>query len=43
MHHVSVTDTNLTRNDFTPHGPHMNSAGKEKIAKIMGHKVTNLL
>ena len=42
MHHVSVIDTNLTRNDFTRHGPHMNSTGKEKIAKIIGHKKTNI-
>jgi len=43
MHHVSVTDTNLARNDFTRHGLHMNSAGKDKIAKIIRHKITNLL
>jgi len=42
-HHVSVTDTNLTRNDFTRHGLHVNSADKEKIAKIIRHKITNLL
>jgi len=43
MHHVSVTDTNLTRNDFTRHRLHMNSTCKEKITKIIGQKITNLL
>jgi hypothetical protein len=41
IHHVSVIDTNLTRIDFTRHGLHMNSTGKEKMAKIIGHKITN--
>jgi len=36
-------DTNLTRIKFTWHGLHMNSSGKEKISKIIGHNVTNLL
>jgi len=43
MHHVSIIDTNLTRNEFTRHRLHMNSSGKEKIAKIIGHNITNLL
>jgi len=42
MHHVSVIDMILTRNYFTGHGIHMNSVGKEKTAKIIGHKI-NLL
>ena len=33
----------LTRNDFTQRGLHTNSTGKEKIAKMIGHKITNLL
>ena len=43
MHHVSITDTDLTRNEFTRHRLHMNSSGKEKTAKIIGHNITNLL
>jgi len=42
-HHVSVTDMNLTRNDFTLHRLHMNSTCKEKITKIIGQKITDLL
>jgi hypothetical protein len=33
MHHVSVIDTNLTRNDFTRHRLHTKSASKEKVAR----------
>ena len=29
MHHVSVMDTDLTRDKFTRHGLHLNSSGKE--------------
>jgi hypothetical protein len=43
MHHVNIIDMNLTRNDFTQHGLHVNSSGKEKIAKKIGHNITNLL
>jgi hypothetical protein len=43
MHYVNIISTNLTRNKFTRHGLHMNSSGKEKIAKIIGQNVTNLL
>ena len=43
MHQVSITDTNMTRNDFTPHGLHMKSSGKEKMAMIIAHKITNVL
>ena len=40
MHHVTIIETNLTRNEFTQHGLHMNSLGKEDIAKIIGHNIT---
>jgi hypothetical protein len=43
MHHVTLIDTNLTRNDFTGHRIHVNSAGNIKIAKITGHMITYLL
>jgi len=41
-HHVSIIGTNLTRNEFTQHKLHMNSSGKEKIAKIIRYNITNL-
>ena len=43
MYHDSIIDINVTRNEFTRHGLYMNSSGKEKIAKIIGHNITNLL
>jgi len=43
MHHESIIDMNLNRNEFTRHGLHMNSSGKEKIAKIIVHNKTNPL
>ena len=43
MHHVSVVDTNLTRDNFTWHGLHLNSSGKERIAKTIGQTITTLL
>jgi lysophospholipase L1-like esterase len=41
MYHVTITDTNYTREDFTQHGLHMNLAGKEKLARTIGHVITN--
>jgi hypothetical protein len=41
MNHVTVIDTNYTREDFTQHGLHMNSAGKEKLAGNLGQVITN--
>lgn len=43
MNHVTIIDTNYTREDFTRHGLHMNSAGKEKLAGTIGHVITNIL
>jgi hypothetical protein len=43
MYHVSIIDINLTKNEFTRHELYRNSSGKEKIAKIIGHKITNPL
>jgi len=40
MHHVSVVDTDLTRDKFTQHGLHLNSTGKELIAKTVGQTIT---
>ena len=43
IHHVNIIDTNLTRYEFTRHGLHMNSSGKEKMAEIIRHNITNPL
>jgi hypothetical protein len=43
MNHVTIIDTNYTREDFTQHGLHMNSAGKEKLAGTLGQVITNSL
>jgi hypothetical protein len=37
----SVFYTNFSRKDFTRHGLHMNSAGKEKLAQAIGLVITN--
>jgi hypothetical protein len=42
MQHVSVVDTNLTRDNFTRHGLHLNSLSKERIAKTIGQSITTL-
>ena len=42
---VTILDVNLHRNDFTPHGLHLNTVGKEKIAeniKQLGSKKKNI-
>jgi len=41
MNHVTIVDTNYTREDFTRHGLHMNSAGKEKLTGTLGQVITN--
>jgi len=43
LYHVSTIGMNLTRNEFTQHELYRNSSGKEKIAKIIGHNITNPL
>jgi len=42
MNHAIVVDTNLTRDNFTQHGLHMNPLGRERIAKIVGQTITTL-
>jgi lysophospholipase L1-like esterase len=32
---VTILDINLHRNDFTQHGLHLNTVGKEKIAEMI--------
>jgi hypothetical protein len=33
----------LDRDDFTGHGMHLNIPGKDKVAKIIGQNITELL
>jgi hypothetical protein len=39
---VKSLQTNLSRNDFTLHGPHLNISGKENIAELIGESIRNL-
>jgi hypothetical protein len=39
---VKIIQANLSRNDFTRHGLHLNLPGKEKIAKQLGESINNL-
>ena len=43
MNHVTMIDTNCTREEFTWHGVHMNSAGKEKLARNIVRVITRSL
>jgi hypothetical protein len=43
MHHVSVVDTDLTRDNYTQHGLHLNSSGNEWIAMIIGQTIVTIL
>jgi hypothetical protein len=36
---VKIIQANLSRNDFTHHGLHLNSSGKEKMANILGESI----
>jgi hypothetical protein len=39
MNHVTINDANYTREDFTRHGLHLNSAGKEKLTETIGQVI----
>jgi hypothetical protein len=38
---VKIIQANLSRNDFTHHGLHLNISGKEKMAKLIGENIKN--
>jgi hypothetical protein len=38
-----IIDIQLTRNKFTKYGMHLNTSGKENMAKHTGQIITNLL
>jgi hypothetical protein len=40
---VKSLQTNLSRNNFTLHGLHLNISGKEKIAELIGESTKNLI
>jgi hypothetical protein len=37
--HVSIVYTNLSRNEFTQHGMHLNASGREKLALYIGQNI----
>jgi hypothetical protein len=39
--HVKLLELPMNREDFTDHGLHLNSMGKEKVSKIIGKHLTN--
>jgi hypothetical protein len=39
---VTILDIKLHRNDFTQHGLHLNTAGKEKVADIIAENIKQL-
>ena len=40
---VKIVQTNLNRDDFTRHGLHLNLSGKEKVAKLIGESIKQLI
>jgi len=42
MQHVSVVDVELSRDNFTQHGFHLNSSGKEWISKTIAQTITTI-
>jgi len=39
---VSIIDINFHRNDFTQHGLHLNTVGKEKVAEVIARNIKQL-
>jgi hypothetical protein len=40
---VKIIQANLSRNDFTLHGLHLNISGKEKMAELIGENIKKKL
>jgi hypothetical protein len=40
---AKIIQANLSRNDFTHHGLHLNISGKEKMAKLIGENIKKLM
>jgi hypothetical protein len=43
MLHVKLLDLSLDKENCTLHGMHLNSKGKEKVARIIGQYINELL
>jgi hypothetical protein len=43
MSHVKLLDLTIDRDEFTCYGQHLNSKGKEKVARTIGQHLVNLL
>jgi hypothetical protein len=43
MSHVKLLDLSLDRENYTRQGMHLNSEGKEKVARIIGQYLVDLL
>jgi len=41
--YVKIIQADLSRNDFTQHGLHLNISGKEKMAKLLGDNIQKLM
>jgi hypothetical protein len=41
VENVKIILENLSRNDFTLHGLHLNIPGKEKMAQLIGENIKN--
>ena len=41
--YVKIIRADLSRNDFTQHGLHLNISGKEKMAKLLGDNIQKLM
>lgn len=43
LQHVNIIDKTLPSNEFTCHGLHLNTMGKERINQLIGQSTTNSL
>jgi len=42
MQHTHIVDVNLTRDQFTRNGLHLNDLGKKRLAKVREHSINTL-
>jgi hypothetical protein len=43
LSHIKLVDITLETDDFTHHGMCLNGPGKDKVAKMIGQHITDLL
>jgi hypothetical protein len=41
--HVDLVEMNFNRKYFTKHGPHLNNAGKEGLAKVIASQINKII